>query len=290
MSTDFPEVAIRVGCHVSIGGNIYESVDRAAALGCETMQIFSRNPRGWQVKLLSEADAEEFKRRRKAKGISPLVVHIPYLINLASPEEKLYKRSIAAYIEDVERADTLGAEYFNTHVGNHKGMGEDFGLDRLGEALDTIIERSKPKVMILLENTAGSGTELGYTFEHFQGVIKRVKRKDMVGLCLDTCHAYAAGYDVATKKGLEATLGEIDSSIGLKKLKVIHANDSKAPLGSHIDRHEHIGQGRIGTEGFRVLTHHPVLRELPFILETPKKSPTDDPMNLAKLRQIYKGR
>ncbi len=281
---------MRVGCHVSIGGNIYESVDRAAALGCDTMQIFSRNPRAWQVKPLTDADAEEFKKRRKAKGILPLIVHIPYLINLASPEEKLYKRSIAAYIEDIKRADMLGAEYFNTHVGNHKGMGEDFGLERLGEALDIIIERSKPKVMILLENTAGSGSELGYKFEHFQKIIKKVKKKDMVGLCLDTCHAYAAGYDLATGKGLEATLDGIDSSIGLKKLKAIHANDSRAPLGSRIDRHEHIGQGRIGTKGFHALTHHPVLKELPFILETPKKRPTDDPMNLAKLRQISKGR
>jgi len=277
---------MRVGCHVSIAGKIYESVDRAAALGCETMQIFSRNPRGWQVKPLREADTEEFKKRRKAKGISPLIVHIPYLINLASPDEKLYKRSIAAYIEDIERADMLGAEYFNTHVGNHKGMGEDYGLGRLGEALDLIIERSKPKVMILLENTAGSGSELGYRFEHFRRILKKVGKKEKIGLCLDTCHAYAAGYDVATKKGLEDMLDEIDSLIGLKRLKVVHANDSKAPLASRIDRHEHIGQGWIGTKGFHLLTHHPILKELPFILETPKKRPTDDPMNLAKLRQI----
>lgn len=281
---------MRVGCHVSIGGNIYESVDRAAALGCDTMQIFSRNPRGWQVKPLAKADAEEFKRRRKAKGISPLIVHIPYLINLASPEEKLYKQSIAAYIEDVERADMLGAEYFNTHVGNHKGMGEDFGLDRLGKALDIIIKKSKPKLMILLENTAGGGSELGYKFKHFKGILKKVRKKEEVGLCLDTCHAYAAGYDLATRKGLEDMLDEIDSLIGLKKLKVLHANDSKAPLGSRIDRHEHIGRGRIGTKGFQAMTRHPVLKKMPFILETPKKRPADDPMNLAKLRQISRGR
>ena len=280
---------MRLGVHVSIAGKIYEAVDRAKALNCECMQIFSRNPRGWQAAKLDKADVEEFKKRRKEAGITPLVVHIPYLINLASPEDRLYKKSIQAYLEDIRRADLLSAEYFVTHLGSHKGKGRDLGIDRFARALDKIIKELKPKVKILLENTSGSGNWLGGDFEDIAEIMTKSHQKDKLGLCFDTCHAYAAGYDIKNKKGLDETLKKIDKLIGIKKLKLIHINDSKGDLGSHLDRHQHIGKGKIGRDGFRLILHHSKLRNLPYVLETPKEDIKSDPMNLKTVRSIYEG-
>ena len=280
---------MRLGVHVSIAGKIYEAVDRAKALNCECMQIFSRNPRGWQAAKLDKADVEEFKKRRKEAGITPLVVHIPYLINLASPEDRLYEKSIQAYLEDIRRADLLSAEYFVTHLGSHKGKGRDLGIDRFARALDKIIKELKPKVKILLENTSGSGNWLGGDFEDIAEIMTKSHQKDKLGLCFDTCHAYAAGYDIKNKKGLDETLKKIDKLIGIKKLKLIHINDSKGDLGSHLDRHQHIGKGKIGRDGFKLILHHPKLRDLPYVLETPKEDVKSDPMNLKTVRSIYEG-
>jgi len=276
---------MRLGVHVSIAGKIYEAVDRAKALNCECMQIFSRNPRGWQATKLDKADVEEFKKRRKEAGITPLVVHIPYLINLASPEDRLYKKSIQAYLEDIRRADLLSAEYFVTHLGSHKGKGRDLGIDRFARALDKIIKELKPKVKILLENTSGSGNWLGGDFEDIAEIMTKSHQKDKLGLCFDTCHAYAAGYDIKNKKGLDETLKKIDKLIGINKLKLIHINDSKGDLGSHLDRHQHIGKGKIGKDGFRLILHHPKLRDLPYVLETPKEDVKSDHMNLKTVRK-----
>lgn len=280
---------MRLGVHVSIAGKIYEAVDRAKALNCECMQIFSRNPRGWQATKLDKADVEEFKKRRKEADITPLVVHIPYLINLASPEDRLYEKSIQAYLEDIRRADLLSAEYFVTHLGSHKGKGRDLGIDRFARALDKIIKELKPKVKILLENTSGSGNWLGGDFEDIAEIMTKSHQKDKLGLCFDTCHAYAAGYDIKNKKGLDETLKKIDKLIGINKLKLIHINDSKGDLGSHLDRHQHIGKGKIGRDGFRLILHHPKLRDLPYVLETPKEDIKSDPMNLKTVRSIYEG-
>ncbi len=280
---------MRLGVHVSIAGKIYEAVDRAKALNCECMQIFSRNPRGWQATKLDKADVEEFKKRRKEADITPLVVHIPYLINLASPEDRLYEKSIQAYLEDIRRADLLSAEYFVTHLGSHKGKGRDLGIDRFARALDKIIKELKPKVKILLENTSGSGNWLGGDFEDIAEIMTKSHQKDKLGLCFDTCHAYAAGYDIKNKKGLDETLKKIDRLIGINKLKLIHINDSKGDLGSHLDRHQHIGKGKIGRDGFRLILHHPKLRDLPYVLETPKEDIKSDPMNLKTVRSIYEG-
>lgn len=279
---------MRLGVHVSIAGKIYEAVDRAEALGCETMQIFSRNPRGWMVTEIPLRDATEFKSRRKEKNIFPLFVHIPYLINLASPEKALWERSIQAYIDDIQRADLIGAEHFVTHLGSHKGKGEGFGIERFAEGLNRAIAKYTPRLEVLLENTAGSGDSLGYTFAHLKGIIDRVKEKKKIGICFDTCHAYAAGYDIKTERGLKATLEEIDDAVGLERLKLVHINDAQGTLKSHLDRHEHIGKGAIGTEGFSRIVNHQKLRNLPFILETPKKDPKYDPMNLKAVRRLYK--
>lgn len=281
---------MRIGVHVSIAGKIYQAVDRAKELGCDTMQIFSRNPRGWAVSKLIPEDVEEFKKRRKQGKIAPLVVHIPYLINLGSPEEGLWKKSIQAYIDDIIRADKLSAEYFVTHLGSHKGKGIDAGIKRFAEGLNIAVEKSKPKLMILLENTSGAGDSMGHKFGQIQAIIEKVevKVKNKLGICFDTCHAYAAGYDIATKKGLEETLKEADETVGIKSIKLIHANDCKGPLGCHLDRHENIGKGKIGLEGFRNFVNNPKLRGLPYILETPKKDPKWDPMNIATLRKLAK--
>ncbi len=277
-----------LGSHVSIAGAIYESVDRAASLGCNTMQIFSRNPRGWQVTGLSPSDVEEFKKRRKEKGISPVTVHMPYIINLASQDDKLYKKSISAYIEDIERAGVLGAEYFCTHLGSHGGKGDDWGIKRFTDGLNEILKKTLCPVTILLENTAGSGSWLGYKFEHLRRIIDGVKKDEKLGVCLDTCHTFTAGYDFRTEKGLKNILKEFDSIVGLNRLKLVHLNDSKAKLGSNIDRHEHIGKGEIGLAALKRFINHPELKDLPYILETPKKTPEDDPMNIAVVKKIVR--
>jgi len=277
---------MRVGAHVSIAGRFYKAVERAEALGCETMQIFSRNPRGWRWKQVPAADVEEFKHRRAEADIRPLVVHIPYLINLASPDPALYKRSIEYYIEDIKFSDEIGADYFVTHMGSHKGMGEKFGLKRLADALNVIAKKARPEVEILLEITAGTGNSLGYKFEHIGYLIKRVKGARL-GVCFDTAHAFGAGYDIKTKKGFEATLKELDSETGLDRLKVVHINDSKASLGSKKDRHEDIGAGEIGLPAFKRIVNHPALRKLPFILETPHMEFGRDKNNLDIVRGCF---
>ena len=280
---------MRLGVHVSIAGNIYEAAERAKALGCQTMQIFSRNPRGWKVSPIAKSDINEFKKRRKEAGISPLFVHIPYLINLASPEKELLHKSLEAYIEDIRRADSLGAEFFVTHLGSHKGEGEERGINTFSCALNTVIARTDPKLTILLENTSGAGNWLGGKLENIRDIIDGVKRKDKVGMCFDTCHAYAAGYDISSKEGLDETIKRLDREIGLDRLFLIHLNDSKGKLGSHLDRHEHIGKGEIGLKGFKMILSHPRLKNVPLILETPKKDPEWDPINLNVVRKIIKG-
>ena len=277
---------MRIGLHVSIAGRIYEAIDRAEELGCETIQIFSRNPRGWLAARLDSSDADEFKRRKKAAGIFPVLVHIPYLINLATPDERLAKKSMAAYIEDLERTNALGAEYFVTHLGSHVGSGEGAGIEHFAGRLNTILKRANPKCMILLENTAGSGDSLGCRFEQIKRIIDAIEEKKKIGVCFDTEHAYGAGYDVSTKEGLEETLKEFDRNIGLNRLKAVHFNDSKARLASRVDRHEHIGKGFIGKEGMKRIINHPKLKDLPFIMETPKKKPADDPMNMKMARSL----
>jgi len=279
----------RIGVHVSIAGKIWESLERAKALGCNTMQIFSRNPRGWQAAELDSSDIENFKRLKKEYDIAPVAIHIPYIINLATPNDGLYKRSIIAYIEDVNRADVLGAEYFITHLGSHVDTGEDRGIKRFGSALNQIINKARPKTTILLENTAGSGSCIGYRFEHIKRIIDQLDHPERVGVCLDTAHTFESGYDIKTKSGLAKTLREFDKLVGLNKIKVVHFNDSLSPIGSHVDRHEHIGKGYIGKEAMGRIINHPKLKTAAFIMETPKKTDKDDKRNLTVVRKLIKG-
>lgn len=278
-----------LGVHVSIEGNIYEAFDRANKLGCNTMQIFNRNPQQWRDNFLGNQEIKEFRKRKKEFRISPVFIHIPYLINLASPNPRLYKASIQAYIEDILEADALKADFIVTHMGSHKDTQESQGLERLTEALNVILEKTRnSKVGILLENTSGSGSWLGYKFIHQKTIIQGLRLKERVGLCLDTAHAYLAGYDISTRQGLESMLNEIQDLLGVSLIKLIHLNDAKAKLGSRHDRHEHIGKGYIGKEGMKRIINHAKLRNLPFILETPKKNLGDDPMNLDTVRRLRK--
>lgn len=279
---------MRIGLHVSIAGKIYESLERAKALGCNTMQIFSRNPRGWQAGKLSSSDVAQFKKLKKELDINPVVVHIPYLINLATPDAGLYRKSIDAYIEDLRRSDELGTEYFVTHLGSHVGSGEEGGIVRFAKALNEIMNKAKPKTTVLLENTAGSGSIIGYRFEHIKRIIDGLDNAENVGVCLDTAHTFESGYNIKTKAGLESTLKAFDKLIGLRRIKVVHFNDSLSELGSHVDRHQHIGKGNIGYEGLKRLINHPKLKNAAFIMETPKNTDKDDKMNMRSARKMLK--
>jgi len=276
-----------LGLQVSIEGKIYEALERAKQLGCNTMQIFSRNPQRWRENFLERKDTEEFNNRQDKFKIKPIFIHISYLINLASPNPKLYEVSIEAYIEDILEAHTLRADYIVTHMGSHKDTSEEAGLKRFTSALNIILERTKnTNVGILLENTAGSGSWLGYKFSHQRTIIQGLNHRERIGLCLDTAHAYLAGYDIAGEDGLKELLGEIDKLVGINLIKVIHLNDAKDKLGSKRDRHEHIGKGKIGLEGIERIINHPKLKDIPFILETPKKNDEDDRMNLNTVRKL----
>ncbi len=276
-----------LGVHVSGAGKIYEALTKADELGCNTMQIFSRNPQQWRNAVLDPQDIKEFNLRQKKLKIKPFFIHIPYLINLASPNPRLYKASIEAYIEDILEGEFINADYIVTHMGSHKETSENEGIKRLTEALNIILDQTKgSKVGILLENTAGSGSWLGYKFAHQGEVIRGLKNKERIGLCLDTAHAFLAGYNIGTKEGLQQMIKEIDLNVGIELIKLIHLNDSKGPLGSKHDRHDHIGKGYIGLEGMKRIINHPKLKNKPFILETPKKTLTDDLVNLATVRKL----
>lgn len=278
-----------LGVHVSGAGNIYDALERAYALGCNALQVFSRNPRQWRQLELSEEDIREFHARRKKYKIRCVVVHIPYLINLASPYKTLYRRSIQAYIEDLNEAHRLGAEFLVTHMGSHSKTSELAGIDRFAAALNIIFEKTPGvSTQLLLENTSGSGSWLGYKFVHQKMIYSRVQHKERLGLCLDTAHAFAAGYDLRSQQGLDSLLSEINELIGLENLKVVHLNDSKKDFDSKLDHHEHIGKGKIGLIGMRKILKHPALKKAVFILETPKVTPEDDLANLAMVKKLAK--
>lgn len=276
-----------LGAHVSRAGKVYQAVERAADLGINTMQMFSRSPQGWGNKEISEEDCTEFRSKAKKHKIAPVFIHIPYLVNLATPENKLFHSSITTYTDDILIAAELGAEYVVTHMGSHKESGEPLGLARLSQGINkALAATAESGVTLLLENTSGAGNLLGYKFAHMAEVIKSCAQKKRLGICLDTCHAYSAGYDIATVKGLEAALDEMDSCVGLARLKLIHLNDTRDEFNSHKDRHEHIGKGKIGLEGFRRIVNHLALKGLPFILETPENEQGDDKMNLETVLRL----
>ncbi len=250
------------------------------------MQIFSRNPRGWTVKPLDPVDVAEFKKLRKQWDIGPVFVHTNYLINLASTKPDLYERSIEQFVIDLERTENLGAEFLVTHLGSASGKEPGWMIERVAAGLNMAMKLHHPKAVILLENTAGEKGDVGYVLQQVQEVIARLSDASKIGICYDTCHGFAAGYDIRTNEGVAALAAEIEGTVGANRLKGIHLNDCLRDFGSRVDRHWHIGEGKIGDEGFRSFLGHPLFREVPMVLETPKETDEDDPRNMRKVRTL----
>jgi deoxyribonuclease IV len=277
---------MRFGFHISIAGGFSKVVERAEIRGCETIQFFSRNPRGWKYGSLDDGDVGEFRSSIKSSAIYPMTLHLPYLPNIASQKSKFYERSIDSIVTDLERAEQLGAHYLIIHIGHRGESSEDEAIDAVAQGIDQAFERVKNSVILLLENTAGQGSEIGSNFEQIKEIIGRVHDHKRMGICLDTAHAFEAGYDLSNTDGIERTLESFDQTIGLKRLHLLHLNDSKTPLGSRKDRHWHIGEGYIGLEGFRFLINHPLLRHLPGIMETPRNDTVEDLRNMKVIRNL----
>ena len=277
---------MRFGFHISIAGGFSKVVERANARGCETIQFFSRNPRGWKYSPLNKKEVEEFRSSIQSSTLFPVFLHMPYLPNIASLKSKFYKRSIHSIATDLQRAEQLGAQYLIIHIGHRMESSEDQAIEAVSQGIDQAFEKVKNGVMLLTENTAGQGTEIGYHFNQIKNIIEGVHDHQRMGVCLDTAHSFEAGYDLSNKDGIERTLENFDQTIGLKRLYLLHLNDSKTPLGSRKDRHWHIGGGYIGLEGFRTLVNHPLLRHLPGIMETPRKDTVEDLKNMEVIRSL----
>jgi len=277
---------VRVGVHVSIAGSIAKAVERAQGIGCDTFQIFSRNPRGWAAKPLASADADAFHTALAASGIAPVIDHMPYLPNLASSKDEPYERSVLALEDELVRAAALAIPFVVTHLGHHLGAGAETGEARVIAALDRAMSAAPPGVTLLVENTAGEKNSVGSNFASIAHIIEGCACPGRLGVCLDTCHAFGAGYDLRDRDGVDETVAAFDETIGLSRLRAVHCNDSKGALGSGLDRHEHVGLGAIGEEGFRLLLHRPEFRELPFICETPEDGRRDGAGNIAKVREL----
>jgi deoxyribonuclease-4 len=278
---------VKVGVHISIAGSLDRAVDRARAAGCDVFQMFSRSPRGWGFAPLSDETRNAFTGKIRSSGIIP-VDHMPYLPNLASPKPEIYEKSIAALSAELDRCGQLDIPFLVTHLGHHLGDGIAGGRSRVIGAINTALEKSKNNVILLLENTAGEKNSVGSSFEHIRGIMDGLEKNNRIGVCLDTCHAFAAGYELRTETGIEETLVQFEDQIGIKNLRIIHLNDSKGDRGSGLDRHEHIGMGFIGEDGFRRILHHPVLSALPLICETPVDDRRDDVGNIVKVRELAK--
>ncbi|MEO0093661.1 MAG: deoxyribonuclease IV [candidate division WOR-3 bacterium] len=277
---------MRFGFHISIGGGLSKVAERARKKGCETIQLFSRNPRGWRYTDLDAKEVALFKKDIETSGLSPVFVHMPYLPNLASGEKELFRKSVASLIADLKRCEILAIPYLIMHVGKRMATDEEKAIENVAFGINEAFNKVANRVKLLLENTAGMGSEIGYNFSQLRAIIDLVEDKNRIGVVLDTAHAFEAGYNLATKEGLNAALKEFDQLVGLKRLHLLHLNDSKTELGSRIDRHWHIGEGKIGKEGFRNIINHPLLRNLPGIMETPRTNDKEDLKNMKTIRSL----
>jgi deoxyribonuclease-4 len=276
------------GAHMSISGGVAKAFARGEHATCETIQIFSKNQRNWQGKRYSDEEIADYKAEQQRSGIHPVVVHDSYLINMASPKDDLWERSMAAFRDELERCDRLDIPYVVMHPGAHTGSGEAAGLQRQAEALNRIFERDEHQgVTVLLETTAGQGSVLGWHFDHLARLLELVTHDERLGICVDTCHMFVAGYDIRTPETYAETFTALDQAVGLERIKVFHLNDTVNDLGSRVDRHTHIGQGCIGTEAFRLLVNDSRFADIPMIIETPKGDDmAEDRENLALLRSL----
>lgn len=279
---------MRLGAHESIAGGLHKAFDRALSATCDAVQIFVKSNRSWAVKPLAEDEIAQFKAMAEETGIRPVVGHTSYLLNLGSPDELLWEKSRNMLITELERCKALGIPWLVLHPGAHVGSGEEAGLARVAEGLGEVHAATPGlRTQVLLETTAGQGSSLGHTFEQLARIIELTPHGERLGVCLDTCHVFAAGYELRTAEGYAATMEAFDQALGLERLKALHLNDSKGERGNRKDRHEHIGKGHIGLEGFRNVVNDPRLAGLPGLLETPKGDDLrEDRENLAVLRSL----
>jgi len=277
-----------LGAHTSISGGVSKSVDLAERLGFTAMQIFTKNNNRWFQKKLDEKEISAFKSKLEKSNIKFVVAHDSYLINLCAIKKTILEKSRKAFLDELERCELLGISHLNFHPGAHLGAGEEDGIKRIVESLNIAHEKTKNyKVSSMLETTAGSGTTIGYRFEQLSKIIDLVEEKERMTVCIDTAHIFAAGYDIKNSKSFNEVIKEFDEIIGLDRSKCFHINDSKKPLGSKVDRHEHIGKGFIGLEGFKNIMNDKRLTKIPKILETPKdKDQKEDLINLKTLRNL----
>jgi deoxyribonuclease-4 len=273
---------------MSISGGVDTAFDRGEQVGCDAMQIFTKNNNQWRAAPLTEEAVGRYHQRQAETGITPVVAHASYLLNLATPDDELWHKSIESLLVEMERCDLLAIPYLVIHPGSHMESGEDAGVARIGGALNIAHERlPDARVKITLETTAGQGTNLGYRFEQLAAMIEETEAKNRLAVCYDTCHTLAAGYDFRTPEGYAEVFQQFDEIIGLDRLTVFHFNDSKQDVASRRDRHEHIGEGSVGLDGFRHILNDPRFTELPMVLETPKSEDMhEDVENLARLRAL----
>ncbi len=276
---------MKIGAHVSTAGGLHTAFRRAEGLGAETIQIFASSPRAWRFRKLTEGDVEKFAQGAADSDISPVYIHGSYLVNIAGAPEMLEK-SVACLVRNMEVAAMIGAAGVVFHAGSHKGRGFEAVLGQAADALSRVLDASPEGPELVVENSAGMGAQLGASFEEIGAMLAAVDSERLT-VCLDTEHCFAAGYDIASDVGMGAAMNEFDDHIGLDKLVVVHANDAKVELGSGVDRHENIGEGYIGVEGFEAIMAHPAMRSVPFVLEVPgagKKGP--DKPNVDRLKKI----
>jgi deoxyribonuclease-4 len=283
----------RLGAHMSVAGGLPQAIERAKAHGCQTLQIFTKSAAQWRARPLAAAEIAAFRDLAEAADIRPVVAHTSYLINIATGDPALRARSIAALDEELRRADALGLRGVVLHPGSRSGGTDEDALALVADAIRQVLAvHSGRQTMVLIEHTAGQGASVGYTFEHLAAVLEQLGAEPRVGVCLDTCHLCAAGYDLTTEHGYRATFEQFARLIPFERLKLLHLNDSKKPCGSRVDRHEHIGRGHLGLEPFRRLLHDPRFAHLPMIIETQKtrlharQSAMIDPLDLMNLQTL----
>jgi deoxyribonuclease-4 len=273
-----------LGAHMSISGGLERALLRGSNTGCRTIQLFTKSPNRWKERSLEESEKERFLSLRKKLDINPVISHNSYLINIASPDRHLYDKSLEALLCEMKRCEELEVEYLVMHPGAHKGSGEHRGIEKISEALNAVHQKTEGyRVKIAVENTAGQGTALGYTLSHIGKIFEGVRQRSRLAFCLDTCHIFAAGYDIRKAAGYKRLFEEINDSIGLENLKIIHMNDSGRECGSRIDRHEDIGRGEIGETPFRRIMNDERFLKVPKIIETPQRS---DRHNLGLLKKF----
>ena len=276
-----------LGAHVSTSGGIHTAIDRIEERGGEAVQLFTQSPRTWRPTNHDPANLEQFKERRKEAGIKGVVCHALYLVNLASPKQDFYRKSVAALENTVDVGCAIDADAVVFHVGSHLGAGFEAGLERIVPALAQALERCSDTTWLLMEDTAGAGGTIGRSIDELATIYERLDRHQRLGVCLDSCHLYASGYDITDRAALDAVLEELDDKIGLDRLRALHVNDSKAPLGSNRDRHDNIGEGLLG-EQLGVFLSHPQLQGLPALLEVPgKDGHGPDADEVRKLKELY---